>query len=467
MALLATDKTTFHLLQLDDQLLPYSATVGSLPASVKEGEAKGEIHYTAYMREGNGRPLTFVFNGGPGSSSVWLHMGAFGPRRIVTPEEGQSATPPYELCDNGETLLDLTDLVFVDPIGTGLSRADSSETAQEFYDSFGDVHSIGDFIRDFLTVNRRWNSPLYLAGESYGTFRCCGLSDYLQSEHGIYPKGLILISCAIDFQTFLFDNDNFLPYSLYLPTYAATAWYHGRCRPDATLEEVVEEARKFAFDSYAPASWRPSRLSIKDRDTLYNQLAQLTGLPLNIIKREQGRIEEDTFLLEFFPDEKKVLGIYDTRVTGYYKNRQTHFGLDPSITSIAGIFSGAFHHYMASELDFPVSYLLFSTDINLRWEFKSYAPFGYPNFMDALRNSFIANPDLKVFVGMGYFDAATPFATAEYSFDHLNLPEGSIHSVQKEYYEGGHMYYLNPSARKKFKQDLIRFYQGELPCSGS
>jgi carboxypeptidase C (cathepsin A) len=459
LTLFADDKISTHILQLENQLLPYTAVVGSLPAKNKEGEAKGEIHYISYVKEGSGRPLTFVFNGGPGSSSVWLHMGAFGPRRIVSTEEGQSVAPPYQIIDNSETILDLTDLIFVDPIGTGLSHANTPEDAAPFYDSFGDVQSIGDFIRDFLTVNKRWNCPIYLAGESYGTFRCCGLADYLQGEHGIYLNGLILISCAIDFQTIVFDSENLLPYSLIFPTYATTAWYHGRYRPEASLEEVAEESKTFAYDVYAPFLLRPARLGAKDREFFYDRLSQFTGIHSNAIKRGQGRIDEATFFLEFFPDEQKTLGRYDTRIQGFYTHSGINdFNQDPSACAFDGIFSGAFHRYLEAELESPVSYKLMSMDVNRQWKYKSYAHFGYPSFMEGLRRSIVANPALKVYVGMGYFDAATPFAAAEYCCNHLNLPDSSETFIQKEYYEGGHMYYLNPSARKKLKQDLGSFY---------
>ncbi len=453
---LAADQITTHMLQLDEELIPYTATVGSLPAKNAQGEEKGEIHYIAYVKEGAGRPLTFVFNGGPGSSSVWLHLGTFGPRRVVSPEEGQTPEPPYQIVDNRETILDLTDLVFVDPIGTGMSKAKSPEDAGAFYDSFGDVHSIGDFIRDFLTANKRWGSPLYLAGESYGTFRCCGLADYLQSGRGIYLNGLILISCALDYQAFVFDSDNYLPYSLFLPTFAATAWYHGRYMPGATIEEVAEAGRRFSFETYAPALLRPTQ---KELCGLYGEIGEITGLPDHAVKRSGGRIGDDTFFLEFFPNEKKTLGRFDTRISGFYTQPNlVSFVQDPSATLVEGIFTGGLYHYLESELGASGVYEILSLEVNSQWKYRSYSYFGYPNFMEGLRKALVANPSLKVFVGMGYFDAATPFAAAEYYFDHLHLPQSFQAHVQKEYYEGGHMYYLNPSARVKFKQDLVRFY---------
>ena len=270
-------------------------------------------------------------------------------------------------------------------------------------------------------------------------------------------------------ETFVFDQDNLLPYPLFLPTYATTAWYHGRYRPETSLEEVAEEARKFAYEVYTPFLLRPHLFSRAEKESLYERLSALTGIPIGSIKREAGKIDEETFFLDFFPEEKKILGRFDTRMLGFYTHRAlTSFEQDPSMTGSHGIFAGAFHQYLAEELNSPVSYKLFSLEAHQHWQYGNFSSFGYPNFMEAFRRALMVNPSLKVFVGMGYFDAATPFATAEYCLDHLNLPEGMSPPIQKGYYEGGHMYYLNPSAREKFKQDLTQFYKNEKrPCAGS
>lgn len=440
VVLFAENTTTRHTIELVDGPLSYTATVGSI----------GQISYIAYVKEGgiSQRPITFAFNGGPGSSSVMLHIGAFGPRRIVSPEEGQAAIPPYQIVDNFETLLDVSDLVFVDPAGTGLS-----ESKEEVYGMMSDIHSIGDFIRDFITQNKRWNAPKYLAGESYGTLRACGLANYLQQEYGIYLNGLILISCAIDYQTILFEKDNLLPYLLYLPTYATTAWHYGRYMPGSTLEEAANLARLYIYKTYASSLLRRN---YHEKEQLYAELAEMTGLPSHLVRKAHGQIGNNLFLLEFFGPENKVLGGYDTRVSGYYTHPGlTDFFQDPSSTAIEGILSGGFHDYLQRELSTPISYRIMSMDVHTKWDFQKSTTLGYPNMMGELRSAIAVNPCLKVFVGSGYFDAVTPFAAAEYCFDHLEMPGAS---VQMEYYEGGHMYYLNPAARQKFKRDLIRFY---------
>ncbi len=433
-ALLADEKITTHSLQLEHETLEYTATVVS-----------GEVSYIAYVKQtAENRPITFAFNGGPGSSSVWLHMGTLGPRRLLSPEEGQQSCPPYQLVDNTESILDLTDIVFIDPSGTGFS-----DSSNDCYSVKGDIESVGKCIRDYLTQNQRWNSPKYIAGESYGAMRASGLAEYLQDQFGIYLNGLIFISAAIDFQTFVFDQDNLLPYFLFLPTYATTAWYHNRHNPCATVEDIAQEAREFAYETYAPSLIYPKS---KEKESIHQKLSELTGLSPEIIEWSGGRISEELFIKELLSAERKKIGRFDSRITGYYNTSYQ----DPSASNIEGIFSAAFHDYLHKELEFKHSYALFSAEANARWNYHNYNEWGYPNLMSGLRKALINHPDLKIFVGCGYFDLATPFATAEYCFDHLDVPNVSL---QMEYYEGGHMYYLNPSARIKFKKDLVRFYE--------
>jgi len=460
-SLWAESTTTTHTLLLEKGPLSYNAIVSSLPLRDANGHVKAEMGFTAYIKEGplNHRPITFAFNGGPGSSSIWLHAGAFGPRRVVTHEEGQSVTPPYCMIDNLETLLDLTDLVFIDPVGTGLSRA-SEEDAGYFYNLGTDIQSFGAFIRDYLTAHNRWNSPKYLAGESYGALRACGVADHLQNDYSIYLNGLILISPAIDYQTFVFHTDNQLPHFLYLPTFAATAWHYGRLLPLATLEEVVSKARRFAYETYAPSMLKSFSPSPCEKEVLFNRLADFTGLSLNTIKWNKGRISDQIFQVEFFSEEHKAIGRFDTRCSGNYSDpNQIGFVQDPSDTAISGIFIGAFHDYLQNELQHPASYCPFSLDVNSRWDYSGCNSFGYPNLMGALRQALAVNPSLKIFAGCGYFDCATPFAATEYCLDHLDLADADRSRCQVEYYEGGHMFYLSPPARIKFKHDLIRFYE--------
>ncbi len=425
---IAEEKITTHT-----SPFPYTATVSS----------GGKVTYIAYTRESEtNRPITFAFNGGPGGSSCFLHLGVLGPRRFMGPEEGGKLTPPYQLIDNLETLLDVTDLVFVDPSGTGLSESDDS-----CFSIQSDIESVGTFIRDYLTQNSRWNSPKYLAGESYGAARAIGIADYLQDQHGIYLNGLILISAAIDFQVFFFDADNQLPYFLFLPSYATTAWYHKKAHLGLTLEEVAQKARKFAYQSYAPSLLCPK---CKGIESLYSELAEMTGLSIDTIEWSRGKIGDGIFLYSLLQDERKRVGRFDSRVSGYY----AHSYQDPSATNIIGPLSAALHEYLNKELGMQNSYTIFSEKVNEEWDFKDYNEWGYPNLMNALRQTLIANPSMKIFVACGYFDLATPFAAVEYCMDHLDVPKTKI---EMNYYEGGHMFYFNPEARIKFKQDLTRF----------
>jgi carboxypeptidase C (cathepsin A) len=441
LTLTAEEKFTTHSIELNGKRLDYTATVGT-----------GEVSYIAYIKEGENRPITFAFNGGPGSSSVWLHLGALGPRRVITHEEGQPLYPPYKIIDNMETLLDLSDLVFIDPMGTGLSQAESEEAAKKHYSMKGDVAAVGKFIRNYLTQNQRWNSPKFLMGESYGATRAAGLAEYLPEEFGIFLNGILFISPAIDFQTFLFHEDNPLPYFLYLPTYAATAWHYGKAGSGSTLEETVAKAREFAYKTYAPSLLNPKE---HDLNFISEEIAKITGLPLDLVRLHRGKIDEDIFLRSLLYQERKMVGRFDSRES----NHLISINQDPSEAVVSGIFSGALHDYLHKELGMVSSYTILSMDVNRQWNYSDWCQFGYPSLMNALRNGLAANPKTKFFVGCGYFDLATPLATAEYCFEHLGIPDASI---QIEYYDAGHMFYTKPSARKKFKQDLIQFYENAL-----
>jgi carboxypeptidase C (cathepsin A) len=441
---------TSHQLHLDSGTVSYKATIGERPILNQQGEEVASICFIAYTSShpDKERPITFVFNGGPGSSSIWLHMGAFGPRRILSPEEGQSPTPPYKVVDNRESLLDLTDLVFIDPVGTGFSRPNSAYCTTE-----ADIRSVGEFIWDYLTETQRWNSPKYLAGESYGATRAVGLADHLQ-EQSLYFNGLILISSALDFQTGIFQDDNLLPHILYLPTYTATAWYHGRYQPGTTLEEAVHAARNFALNRYAP--WL---LAGGTDPSIYPELATFTGLPLEVVARLKGRVSDQAFLLEF--DPKQLLGQADSRFKGPYTDRaRIEYHEDPSITAIRGIFRGGLESYLQQELlvsSPPRHYEMMGWSICEAWDYCKQGP-GYFSVVPKLRRVLVANPQLKLFVASGYYDLATPFATSEFCLN--QLPQERL---QQGFYEGGHMFYLNPSARQKFRQQLQTFYRGAIP----
>ena len=447
---------TTHETTIGGRSIVYTATVGSIPTRSTDGKETGKIFYTAYRQEGEtdyqDRPITFAFNGGPGSSSVWLHMGALGPKRVMNKQEGQSIAPPYCWVENEDSILDLTDLVFIDPMGTGLSRT-SDETDVSFYEMDGDISSIGDFIRDYVTMEGRWKSPKYLAGESYGTLRACGAAEYLLSRHGLYLNGLILISCAIDFQTLICDIDNELPYSLYLPSFAAAAWYHGRLDQNLSLEETVASAKDFALNTLAPSLMRQGKVA----PSLFPEIAHWTGLPLDLIERNDGLIDSFTFFLQLLGREKKVIGRFDSRSVGEILPPRNMFNYeDPSEWTIQGIYSGALHAYLQEELGCKAAWPRYEVISYLPWDYTS---FGYPNTMNQLRRALVMNPDMRVFTACGYFDLATPLAATEHCFRRLHLPIDD--NITFGYYEGGHMFYTNLAALKKFKTDLVVFYTGK------
>lgn len=458
----AEEKTTFHTLSFPSGTISYTATVGSLPTFDSKGAPIGQIGYIAYIQSNPStqRPLTFAFNGGPGSSSAWLHMGTFGPYRVQSPQDAGSTTAPYTWVENPETLLDVTDLVFIDPMGTGFSQAPSFEEAKTCYGLYADIRCLGDFVRDFLTVHKRWNSPKYLAGESYGTLRALGLCEYLQETHSIYLNGLILVSCAIDYQGFVFQEDNWLPYLCFFPTYATTAWHYGKYRPEATLEEVAEEARLFAYETLAPSLYHFRSLSEESKEELYEKISSFTSLPLQTVRRYQGRITDECFLREFLADQQKIIGRFDTQShSDTFPSYTLPFHLDPSYTQIEGPFAAAIQDYLQTKLEVSGSYKLLSMEVNRHWDFQDTPYWGYPNRLNSLRKSLLSHPSLKIFMGCGYYDAATPFFATEYCFEQLRLPPSYDSQFQIEYYSGGHMYYLQEKERMKFKKDLVRFYE--------
>lgn len=445
---------TCHETAIDGKQIIYTAAVGSIPMRSEDGTQTGKIFYTYYHRENVetecNRPVTFAFNGGPGSSSVWLHMGAFGPKRIPTNLEGQGSLPPYQWIENSDSILDLTDLVFIDPIGTGLSRPVKSDDTS-CYDIQGDIRSIGDFIQDFVTREGRWKSPKYIAGESYGAFRACGVAKYLLSRYNLFLNGLILISCAIDFQALSFSLDNELPYAFFFPSYAAAAWYHRRLDQSIGLEDTVQEAKSFAINVLAPSLLREGRVP----PCLYPDIAKWTGLSIDLVEKNDGMIDDGTFFLALLQQEKKVIGRFDSRFSGQILPPRNAMNYnDPSYSAIGGAFAGTFHAYMQEELDCRSDWPRYEILASLPWNFNTC---GYPGAMNCLREAFVMNPGMRVFAACGYYDLATPLAATEHCFRRLHLPlEGNI---SFGYYEGGHMFYINPAALRQFKLDLTKFFE--------
>ncbi len=449
---------TNHTIELESGPLSYIAMTGMCPIIKEEIEA--ELFFISYTKEGEeNRPITFVFPGGPGGAGTLEAILTFGPRRLLTADEGRTVLPPYKIIDNPQTLLEYTDLVFVDPVSCGFSRAGESADLSYYFSIEGDIQILGEFIHTYIDISERWNSPIYLAGGSYGTLRCCGLAPNLL-QYGIAVNGIILNGCAFEWSTQDPQRDQALPDCLLIPTFAATAWYHGRLWPEKPLDEVVDYARRFAYDEYAPFMLQPSRLSFVEKCAFEEKYAKLIGLPLNAVRRYDCRINEAIYTAEFFGPERKALGGLDSRYSGDIATISPDHSHDPSYLDSVG-YAPAFHAYLQKELDthfFFAKYIPFSWQAAIFWDFDTYDSRGEPSFLQRLRSMLVINPLMKVFIGSGYYDCRTPFAATEYCFDHLNLPPTYKTNLQFEYYEAGHGFIFDYSSLKKWKQDLTKFY---------
>ena len=456
---------TKHSLKIGGQEIKYTATAGTILLKLEDGTPKASIFYVAYTKDdvtdASQRPLTFSFNGGPGSASVWLHLGLFGPRRVQMGDAGALLPPPYKLVDNDVSLLDISDLVFIDPVSTGYSRAVPGETPQQFHGITPDVESVADFIRLYATRNKRWSSPKFLAGESYGTTRAAGLSGYLQQRYGMYLNGIVLISTILNFETAEFDTGNDLPYILYLPTYTAIAWYHKKLPADLQsggVQKAVEESREFAVGEYADALMTGDALPTARRVEIMQKLAHLTGLSPEYIDRTNLRIEIQRFTKELLRSERRTIGRIDARFLGIDRDAAGEDPeYDPSIAAIIGPYSGMLNDYVRNDLKFDsdLPYEVLTARVR-PW---NYAPYEnrYVNVAETLRRAMTQNPFLHVFVAKGYYDLATPFFAADYTFDHLGLDPTLRGHLSGAYYEAGHMMYVYPPALVKLKSDIAQF----------
>ena len=460
---------TKHSLKIGGQEIKYTATAGTMLLKLEDGTPKASIFYVAYTKDDvsdpSQRPLTFSFNGGPGSSSVWLHLGLLGPRRVQMGDAGALLPPPYKLVDNDASLLDVSDLVFIDPVSTGYSRAVPGEAPKQFHGVQEDVESVAEFIRLWATRNKRWASPKFLAGESYGTTRAAGLSGYLQQRYGMYLNGIVLISAILNFETAEFDVGNDLPYILYLPTYTAIAWYHKKLPPDlqGDLQKAVAESRKFAVGEYTDALMTGDALPAARRTEMVQKLARLTGLSPDFVDRANLRVEIMRFTKELLRSERRTVGRIDGRFLGIDRDaagEEPEF--DPSIAAIIGPYSGMLNDYARNELKFDsdLPYEVLTGRVS-PW---NYAPYEnrYVNVAETLRKAMTQNPFLHVFVAKGYYDLATPFFAADYTFDHLGLDPTLRGHLSGAYYEAGHMMYAHPPSLLKLKADLAQFLKSSL-----
>ena len=463
-----------HVLPGPDGGLRYTATAGRVvlrEEAQSEGTSDGvkpkaEVFLVSYVA-GDGspddgtdpspRPVTFAFNGGPGSASVWLHMGLLGPRRVLSGDVGDLAPPPYGLTDNTESLLRHSDLVFIDPVSTGFSRAVKGEKPGDFHGYAPDIESVGEVIRLWTTRNKRWLSPKYLCGESYGTMRAAGLALHLQRRYGMYLNGLILISAFLDGGSVEFAAGNDEPYICYLPTYAAIAHYHGK-HGDRPLAEVLEEAEHYAARDYRWALAQGARLTADERAEAVRRVAALTGLTEDYVDRVNLRPEHIRFLTELMRDQRRVVGRIDGRFLGW----DTDYGReqwtsDPSIDAITGPYAAALNHYVRAELGYEIDLPYETLTSRVQpWSFKDFEAVNV-QVVDKLAESMRTNPAMRVHVSCGYHDAATPYFAAEHDFARLAIPSELGGRVEFAYFEAGHMMYLHEESRTRQAELLASF----------
>lgn len=463
--------TSKHSIQINGKTLAYTATAGTLILN-KDDKPWASMFYVAYTRDNAGdvakRPITFAFNGGPGSSSVWLHLGALGPMRVEMAPEGEQPKPPYHLIDNDDTALEFTDLVFIDPVTTGFSRPAPGVEAKQFHGFDGDLESVSEFIRLYLTRYERWASPKFLAGESYGTTRAAALSDRLLEDEGIYLNGITLISSVLNFETLSFATGNDLPYALYLPSYTAAAWYHKKLPKDlqASLEKAIGESRKFAGGDYSAALMKGDKLTAADRANVAHELARLTGLPEPFVVECNLRISESRFTKELLRDERKTIGRYDSRLEGEDLDAAgDRPEYDPSYASVQGVYTAMFNNYVRTDLKFDtdLSYQVL-TDKVQPWSYDHFQN-RYVNVSEMLRQAMTQNPTLKVMIAAGYYDLATPFFATEYTVNHIGLEPALSNHISLTYCDAGHMLYTKKTCLDTLHGAMADFYQKALPAA--
>ncbi|WP_206797782.1 S10 family peptidase [Amycolatopsis sp. MtRt-6] len=461
--------TTQHTLTVKRKKLAYTAKAGRIVLRkeiVKDGKsegfkAKAEVFITSYTLDDadpGTRPVTFAFNGGPGSSSIWLHMGLLGPRRVLSGDVDDLVPPPYGLADNPETLLAHSDLVFIDPVSTGYSRASEGGETKDFHGFKGDIESVGEIIRLWVSRHQRWLSPKFLAGESYGTLRAAGLAAHLQDRHGLYLNGLLLISSVLDLGTLRFTEGNDLPYSLYVPTYAAIAHYHG-LHGERPLDDVLADAEDFAAKDLPYVLSRGARLSTQDRAEAVATLASLTGLTESYVDRVNLRIEHVRFFTELLRDRGLVVGRMDGRFTTWEPDGgREHMSDDPSISRVVGAYAAAFNHYVRAELGYEndLPYEIISEDTFKAWSYSDFEGRSV-SVVDSVSAAMRANPHLQVHVAFGHYDGATAYYAAEHVLAHLQIPEELRDNIDTAYYPAGHMMYVHEPTRVQQSKDLAKF----------
>ena len=466
------NSVTEHRVTIDGERIDYEATAGTLIMKNDKGKPIARFGYTAYTKQGvddkSRRPITFAYNGGPGSSSIWLHMGALGPRRVETENADFTPPPPYDIVDNASSIIDVTDLVMLDPVGTGYSKPIGKGKGKDFWGVDQDIESVANFIERYITDHGRWNSPKFLLGESYGTMRSAGVVRRLQSQENMAFNGVILVSSFLDARTVVELTGNDLAHVLYLPTFASTAWKHDLIEDKPQdLEAFLDRVEAFAMNEYASALMQGARLSDEKRGEVIATLSEYTGLSEDYLDKADLRVGHQQFAKELLRDQHQTVGRLDSRFTGVSFNllaETTQY--DPMAAAIGPAFTAAFQQYYNQELQFsPEREYVVTAELFRKWDFKHKTPgmpfqiASLPNTAPDLARAMGENPNLEVLVLNGYFDLATPYLATEYTVDHLDLEPGQRENIHMKYYDSGHMMYLSEESLKQFKSDVAGFIE--------
>ena len=458
------ESTTEHSVRIARKQVRYKAVARTTTLKDAEGKDKASVFSISYTRlpEGDAadRPILFSFNGGPGSSSVWMHLGLFGPRLIDLGQGDTPTRPPYRLIDNDASLLDMCDLVFIDPVSTGYSRPVPGEEAKQFHGVEEDAEWVAEYIRHHLGRTKRWSSPKFLAGESYGTTRAAALSDLLQDRHGIFLNGVMLISAVLNFQTINYQRINdVLPYLTYLPSYATTAHYHGKLGKSlGNVHKVADRAEEFALEEYGPALLLGRRLSGKRRSALVARISEFIGLPAALIEANNLRVQPHRFMKELLRSEGRTVGRLDSRFTGIDYDRGGEMPeYDPLFPFIMGGYTAAFNQYVRTELDFESELNYEILKSGLDWNYGQGGKNRYLDVSESLRAAMTKNRDLRVLLASGLYDLGTPHFGAEYTVDHMPLDDSIADHITAKRYESGHMMYIHEPSLVQLRKDLVDF----------